>query len=327
MRKISFMSALVAVSVVSFLTGCQKNSADVVQSAEKVKLEISVPVAQTKVVSGINETAIKNYQVFLFNDNETLEAYVNQSAPDISLDCTLGAKTVVVITNAPAVNDVTSLSSLKSRASLLSDNSEDAFVMEGLKEVLIETTADVSITVPVARQVAKIELADVTTAFELPEYAAMSFTVSAVYLINVPADKKYFSTDAPTLWYNKSAYDAQDDNALIYDDMNDVAVSAESQYSTKNALYCYPNPTLEDAFETPWTERHTRLVVETVLGTETYYYPVTMPVIQQNKKYEVSLTITRPGSYSPDTIVDKFAANFSVTVKDWETGASVSEEI
>ena len=312
---------------VSLMTGCQKNDSDAALSDKKVRLEITVPVAETKVVTGVNETAIKNYQVFLFNDKDVLEAYVSQATPDISLDCTLGEKTVVVLTNAPAVNDATTLASLQSKASTLSDNSADAFVMEGLVEVAIETTEDVNIVVPVVRQVAKIELVNVTTDFELPEYEATPFSISAVYLINVPADKKYFGAEAPEIWFNKSAYDPGDDNSLIYDDMNDVAVTAGAQYSTRNALYCYPNPTQEDAFETPWTARHTRLVVETVLGDETYYYPVTMPVIQQNKKYEVSLTITRPGSYSPETVVDKFAADFAVTVKDWEVGASVSEEI
>lgn len=315
------------VCAVSLMAGCQKNESDAVMSDKKVRLGITVPVAETKVVAGVDETAIKNYQVFLFNDKDVLEAYVSQTASDISMDCTLGDKTVVVLANAPAVNDATTLASLLSKTSTLSDNSVDAFVMEGQVEVSIETTEDVNIVVPVVRQVAKIELVDVTTNFELPEYEAMAFSISSVYLINVPADKKYFGADAPEVWFNKSAYDPEDDNALIYDDMNDVAVTAGAQYSTRNALYCYPNPTLEDTFDTPWTARHTRLVVETVLGNETYYYPVTMPVIQQNKKYEVSLTITRPGAYSPDLVVDKFAADFAVTVKDWEVGASVSEEI
>lgn len=327
MSKFHYLCAALAVCVMSLLTGCVKSGQENISSEEKARLEISVPIAETKVISGMNETAIKNYQVFLFNDNDILEAYVNQSDPDISLDCTLGEKTVVVLANAPAVNDVTTLSSLKTMSTHLSENAVDAFVMEGLLEVVIESTENVSITIPVVRQVAKIELSDVTVAFELPEYVAMPFGITAVYLINVPADKKYFSTDAPQKWYNKSAYDSADDNSLIYDDMEGISVSAGAPYSTQNAFYCYPNPTLEDAFESPWTERHTRLVVEAVLGTETYYYPVTMPMIQQNKRYEVSLKITRPGSYSPDTVVDKFAADFAVTVKDWEVGASVSEEI
>ncbi len=327
MSKFSICVASVALCFMSVLASCQKESVSERGAGEKVRLEVSVPVAETKVVSGANETAIKNYQVFLFNDKDVLEAYVNCNDSDISLDCTLGQKTVVVLANAPSINDVTTLSALMAKKSSLSDNAADAFVMEGQVAITIETTKDVSVTVPVVRQVVKVELANVTTAFELAQYRNMSFKISSVYLINVAADKKYFSTEAPTLWLNQMGYISSDDNLLIYDDMEDVAVTTSTPYSTKNAFYTYPNPTVNDAFSTTWTARHTRLVVETLLGSTKYYYPVTLPVLQQNKSYEVSLKITRPGSETPDAVVDKFAADFEVTVKDWETGAAVSEEI
>lgn len=326
MSKSYFSMAVMAVSLMLFQTGCQKE-VPTSSSEEKVRLEVSVPVAETKVLSGASENATKNYQVFLFNDKNVLEAYVNCNTSDISLDCTMGSKTVVVLVNAPAINDVTTMPALLGKKSSLSDNAADAFVMEGQIQVSITTNKDVSVVVPVTRQVAKVELVDITTAFELPQYRNMSFKVSAVYLINVPADKKYFSTEAPTLWLNKMAYAQSDDNSLIYDDMEDFVVTDSSPYSADNAFYTYPNPTVDDSFSTTWGARHTRLVVETLLGTTRYYYPVTLPVLQQNKRYEVSLKITRPGSYSPDTVVDKFAADFAVTVKDWEVGASVSEEI
>lgn len=327
MSKSSLLKIAVALCFISILMSCQKDAISEKEAGGIARLEVSVPVAETKLVSGCNETAIKNYQVFLFNDKNVLEAYVNCSSSDISLDCTLGQKTVVVLANAPSINDVTTLSALMAKKSSLSDNAADAFVMEGKVQITIETTKDVSVTVPVVRQVAKVELANVTTAFELAQYRDMSFKISSVYLINVAADKKYFSTEAPTLWLNKMSYRSSDDNLLIYDDMAGVEVTSSSPYSTKNAFYAYPNPTVNDAFGTTWTARHTRLVVETLLGSTKYYYPVTLPVLQQNKRYEVSLKITRPGADTPDAVVDKFAADFEVTVKDWETGAAVSEEI
>lgn len=320
-------AAAAALCVMPALTGCQKSVVDVESSAEKVKLEISIPIAETKVIGGADETAIRNYQVFLFNDQEVLEAYVNKNTSDISMNCTMGNKTVAVLVNAPALNDVTTLSGLMGKQSLLSHNAADAFVMEGKVPVSIETTEDVSVEVPVYRKVSKVELVSVVTAFELPQHREAEFTVSSVYMINVAADAKYFGTSDPTLWYNKSGYVQTDDNLLIYDDMNDLAVNADAPYSKANAFYCYPNHAGSDSFAVEWCPRNTRLVVETKLDDETYYYPVTLPLLEQNKRYEVSLTITRPGSYVPDTIVDKFAAEFTVLVKDWEEGAPVSEEI
>ena len=318
---------MVAACVMTVFSSCQKDVVDEQLSAEKVRLEISVPIAMTKVVSGADETAINNYQVFVFNNQNVLEAYVKKNTADISLSCTMVSKKVVVLVNAPALTDITTLPELMNKPSLLADNAKNALVMEGMVSVDIVSTKDVSIEVPVYRKVAKVELVSLATAFELPQYRDAAFKVSSVYLINVPANTKYFGTDAPTLWFNKSKYVSSDSNSLIYDNMNDVAITSSSPYTAKNAFYCYPNPTSADSFADAWSPRNTRLVVEATLGNQKYYYPVTLPVLEKNKRYEVSLTITRPGSYVPDTIVDKFAADFTVTVKDWEKGASVVEEI
>ena len=104
-------------------------------------------------------------------------------------------------------------------------------------------------------------------------------------------------------------------------------MTSSASYDKKNTFYCYPNPESNDNFSSTWSPRHTRLVVEALLGDTRYYYPVTLPEIESNKIYDVNLKITRPGSSLPDIEVDKFAVGFTVQVKDWEIGASVSEEI
>jgi hypothetical protein len=327
MSRFLVRAALAAVCVLPVFIGCQENVIDMQSSAEMVRLEISVPISETKVISGADETAVKNYQVFLFNEQEVLEAYVNKSTADLSLNATLGLKTVVVLLNAPAINDITDLTELLSKKSLLSHNAPDAFVMEGLVNININTTKNVSVEVPVSRKVAKVELANVTAAFELPQYQTMPFKVSSVYLINVPADAKYLVSSAPSQWFNQSQHVASEVDNLIYDDMKSVVVSPESPYSTKNAFYCYPNPTAADSFSKTWTARRTRLVVEAMLGDQKYYYPVTLPKLESNKIYQVSLTITRPGSLSPDSVVDKFAAAIAVSITDWADGGTVTEDI
>lgn len=327
MRRFFEYAASAAVCVVTAFTGCQKNVVDEQSSAEMVNLEVSVPIEETKAVSGIDESMVKSCQVFVFNDNDILEAYVNGSSSKVDVKCTMGTKTVAVLVNAPAMNDVTVIDDLMAKRSSLSDNAVDAFVMEGMRPLEIESSENVKVEVHVTRKVAKVKLVDVTTSFELEQYREMPFKISSVYLINVPADNSYFMDSAPQVWFNKSGYAAADDNSLIYDDMNDVLVTPSSKYSTKNTFFCYPNPAEKDSFDGPWSARNTRLVVEALLGEQTYYYPVTLPRLEQNKSYEVSLTITRPGSYTPDTIVDKFAAEFSLFIEEWVTGGSVSEEI
>ena len=281
----------------------------------------------TKVTSGIDETAIKNYQVFLFNSDGTLEDCVSQSSSDIVLDCTMGKKTVVVLVNAPSMAEVTDYETLTAKKTSLSDNQADAFVMTGSTTVDIRSSQPDMITVQVSRKVAKIELASLEVDIDMPQYSSKSFKVSSVYLINVPAEMPYLEYATASVWYNKMGYTDANDNTLIYDDMDDFEVTADTPYTARNTFYCYANHTLTDTFSSTWTPRSTRLVVEAMLGDTKYYYPVTLPKINQNKKYEVNLKITRPGSLTPDTIVEKFTADFEVYIKDWQSGGTVDEEI
>ncbi|MBR5833944.1 MAG: hypothetical protein IKY48_05145 [Bacteroidales bacterium] len=327
MNRFFVKAAVAAVCVMAGFASCQKDVVEEISAQEMATLEISVPVEQTKVVGGADEAGVDNCQVFLFNDQGVLEAYASKDSKEIPISCTMGSKTVAVLVNAPAITDIKSLTQLRAKQSLLTHNTAESFVMQGLVSVNINTTKNVKIEVPVARMVAKVELASVVTSFEIAQYQNAEFKVSSVYLINVAADAKYFSTSAPTLWYNQRAYVSTDENALLYDDMEGVKVSSSEPYAAKNAFYAYPNPTGADSYSGSWTPRRTRLVVQATLDGQTYYYPVTLPALESNKRYEVRLTITRPGSYNPDTVVDKFAATVNVTIKDWEETEPVTEEI
>ena len=327
MRKNFIYAACVAVGFMSVLTGCHKELISENVSEDRVTVNVSVPISETKVVSVSNEAAIHNYQVFLFKEDGMIEDYVNQNTSDITLDCTLGKKTIVVLVNAPSFGYVMDLTTLAAQNSLLTDNEAGSFVMEGKVSVDITSLNSISITVPVTRKVARIELSSLNVAIDMPQYSSKTFTVSSVYLINVSAEMPYFEQAAPILWYNKTAYSSVDDNTLIYDDLGDFEITSETPYTTKNVFYCYPNNVTPDSFSETWSPRLTRLVVEAKLDGETYYYPITVPNIKQNKRYEVNLIITRPGAKSPDYEVDKLVADFKVSVADWGKGATVNEEI
>ena len=328
MRKINHYLTYVIAGVLSVVSSCQEKVDVENPSDEKVRLNVKVHMEDTKVLTEVNETAIKNYQVYVFNENERLEAYVNSNSPDIILECTPGKKTVAVLANAPELTQLSMLGSFKGYYSELNQNSPDAFVMEGMATVTIEKRTDNTVTVPVSRHVAKIELASLVVNFDIPTYNNLDFKVSEVFLINVPASKEYFHDAKPHIWYNKRGYVDTDPNELIYDNMNNVVVTSTKGYTRKNVFYCYPNPQEEDDFRTDmWTYRHTRLVVKAEFLNNVYYYPVTLPVIEQNKHYQVSLTITRLGAESPDAVVKEYPSDFSVTVTDWGTPIPVPDKI
>ena len=296
------------------------------ESNERVTLSVYVPDQQTKLTTVPDEVKISNYQVFVYNSSDVLEAYANRNSSEITMECTVGPMKIVVIVNAPAISAGVTYEELVACRSLLSDNSPGRFVMVGIVSETLTSTSS-SVTVPVSRLVSKVRLAHLETAFEMPQYRSMPFKISSVYLINVPADCGYLSSGPVSEWYNKSGYDSGDENGLIYDDMNDIPVSPASPYGKVNTFYCYSNPYVQDSFQSSWSARRTRLVVEAQLGTDRYCYPVTLPVLEANKIYDVSLTVTRPGADNPDNEVDKYSVGFKITVCDWVAGESVNAEI
>ena len=323
-----FIKAIIAsLSLTAVFTACQKEISDDMPSTQRVQLKISVPVDQTKVVSEMDESYVRDYQVFMFDTYYQIEDYVCQSYPDFTLDCVLGKKYIVVLVNAPAMGDIMDYPTLLSRYSNLSDNNEGAFVMAGYTSLEIKSSKPDPVSVQVTRKVAKVILSSLNVAIDMPQYSSKPFKVSSVYLINVPAQMLYLDYVASNVWYNKMGYDAEDDNTLIYDDMNDFEVTAETPYTSKNTFYCYANHVLSDSFSSVWGIRNTRLVVEAKIGEEKYYYPVTLPKLEQNKVYEVKLTITRPGAEKPDCVIDKFSSTFNVYINDWVSGGTVTEEI
>lgn len=327
MRRFLSFAACAAASVLAVFTGCQKDVMSDHKSDEKVTLKVSVQNPDTKVMSGADETGIKSYQVFLFNENGVVEDYVNQASSDITLDCTTGDKTVIVLANAPDLGDVVDMEMLSTKTSLLSDNAPDALVMEGRQNVKILSSDGAYISVAVARKVARVELASLKLAIDMPQYNSLPFKVQSVYLINVPAEMPYFNYVESSLWYNKSGYVQEDYNDLIYDDMEDFEITAETPYTAQNVFYCYPNKIPQDSFEAEWCPRNTRLVVEATLGDEKYYYPVKLPKLEHNMRYEVNLVITRPGLPTPDSNFKKFDADFNITVSEWIQGSKISQEI
>ena len=309
------------------LTACNEQVIELSdESVGKVELGVTLPAAMTKVSGASSENDVNDLQIFVFDDSGSLEAYGHTASTSLTLNCFPGSKTVVALVNAPALSDVTSYSELTATASALSDNAVSSLVMEG--EVPVDLKASTSVTVPVERIVAKVTLTKIVNALELDYHRKMTFAVTSVYLINVAGDRKYLSDSDPALdkWYHKMKYESANTLPFLYDAPK-TSVKYGTTYSSQHHFYCYPNHTETDANEGTWTARKTRLVVEATLGGETCYYPVTLTDIDQNTAYTVTLTVTRPGSPSPDIPVSTEEATFTVKVRDWTDGADYTETI
>lgn len=291
---------------------------------EMIELGVSLPSGMTKVTGESGEGAVADLQVFVFDESGALEAYGHTASSSLTLNCYPGSKKAVALVNAPSYSEITSYSGLTAKLSSLTDNAVGRLVMEG--ETDVRLTSSTSVTVPVSRIAAKITLKSVVNAMELEYHRKQTFALTSVYLINVAGDREYLGDSAPTQWYNKMKYESASPS-FLWQSLNGKVLSYSGTHDDGNYFYCYPNHTEEDFNDGSWKPRHTRLVVEATLGGNTCYYPVTLPEVDQNTAYEISLTVTRPGSDSPDDPVDTHSAEFKIKVVDWIDGGDINETI
>lgn len=291
----------------------------------KVELEVNLPVALTRVPGESDDDDVNTLQVFVFDPSGKLEAYEYDYADAVSLKCLPGTKTVAALVNAPLIPEISSYSQLTSTVSRLSNNVLKGLVMEGKMEVDLSTSQKV--VVPVSRLVAKITLSKIENAMDLDYHRKMEFILNSVYLVNVAGDKKYLVNDPAETWINKGVNE-KGSLVYVYDTLNDTKLSYLSSYTDKHYFYCYPNHTEQDGSDTgEWSPRYTRLVVEATLGGEKCYYPVSLPKVEQNTTYDISIKVTRPGSDSPDKPVSTYAAEFTVEVNEWIPTDAIEEII
>lgn len=295
------------------------------ENAGKVELGVTLPAGMTKVTDVSNEDAVNDLQVFVFNESGNLEAYGRDQNSSLTLKCLPGSKNVVALVNAPLMSSIASYQELKGKKSALTDNKVGSLVMEGEKAIDLDVSSNV--TIPVKRIVAKVKLSKIVNALQLDYHKKMTFAITSVYLINVAGEKVYLGEPVPEVWYNEMEYMSSAPE-FLWQNLGGTVIASGQTYSTPHYFYCYPNHTANDVNGgTSWTPRYTRLVVEATLDGKTCYYPVSLEKVDQNTTYDISLTVNRPGSDSPDKPVDSQDAKFSIEVVEWADGGSIDETI
>ena len=331
MRNIAFLAA-VAATLCTVACNKELTTAKVETPSEAVQLaDLTLSIVgnapATKSADADfddDHSEVSNVQFFVF-DGEVLDAYKKiGSATSTTMTVKAGDKTVWAVVNAPDISNVTTLTQLKAVSSTLLNNASN-FVMVGSDTATVPSEDPIEIEVK--RIASRVVVKKVTAAFSNPAYASMSCKLVKMFLINAPGDINLELTSAPTTWYAKRAYEAV---TGLTDHLSTSGANHElntSAFETECRHYCYPNPTVADSQSTTWSARHTRMVIEVLLGSETFYYPITLPVLEPGKSYEIeNLTITRKGSNNPDQPISLSDATFEISVKNW-TVVPVTEGI
>lgn len=301
-----YFAALAALAIVA----CNEkpiNESLCVEEQKQVQLTVTVDDGTTKITGSSDDKNINDIQIFVFDKYGVYETSASSATMPVTLTCTAGEKQIVALVNAEPEENVKNLADLSARKAYLADSSGEDLVMVGDANVTLFESAPVSISVK--RLAAKVLLKSVTLSFALPQHRDLSFEITSVYLINAVGDKAYMSGSTPTIWYNVGAYDPSNSLPMLYDAVTEgVIVSGDNPYNIDHYFYCYPNA----------TATKTRLVIEALIGGNTYYYPITLDQIESNNMYAYDVKLTRPGTDSPDLPIQEGSVNFSVTVQGWD---------
>lgn len=316
----------------------EKKTAEQEMATLEVKVSDGLTTRATSVDDDAIGTAAGSIQVLVFNSEGDLVTFGENAASSTSVSMTVPTGTVTcyaVVNSSQDLSTISTESNLLKIKSYLKNNSVTQMEMIGSTSKTIAAGSN-SASVAVKRFASKVQIDKITPAFTSPAHKAMEFKLTGIYLINVngtcPYTQVSTATSESTNWYNKRKYVSGDCNALISDILS-TAVTMQTTagvvtpYSTPHYLYCYPNPVTTDVSETTWSNRISRLVVETTLDGTTYYYPVNIPTPVCNTLYKITdMKITGLGSDSPDKPVQKGTLSVSITVTDWATGFSKEVE-
>ena len=328
------MKKMIPASIVclTLLASCNKQESvpQPLERGEKAVLNVSISGgAQSKAIV-FDENKVNSLQVFVFNGN-MLDVYGSvNSAMNLTLNATVGDRTVYALVNAPDLSSISELDGLKAAISQLSDNAPNSFVMVGSDTPTLAQNSN--ITIVVNRLAARIRVQKVTRNLSSPGLASLdasSFKLVRIYAADAVVKNNYSLTLAPPYsWKNStlggSTIDASDE-LLLRKPSSLATIAQNASYTEDLCVYVYPNLTEEDSD----SAHCTRLVVECLIDRKFYTYPVSIPKIQANRSYDIKeLVLTRLGNQSngDDTIdsgetevIESFEIPFGIGIQDWTT--------
>lgn len=292
------------------------------EAAGKCTLTVNVGALSTKTtaMSSVAEEKVNSLQVYVYDSSGAIEYYGKiEDASSLTFEVVPGEKTICALVNAASNSDIPTKNKFLAYPTLLSENSLTNFVMAGTESK--EITKAETITIPVSRIASKIILNKITTRYSS---ASMNGTtkIKSVYLVNVPVSSTLLSDNYNiSEWVNMTKFVSSSCNSFVSESNVDYDISGNGSNTDVHWFYSYPNPTTEDSSSSTWCARKTRLVVETEYGGQTYYYPITLPVLQRNYKYVITeLIITRLGSKDPDVPVSMKECKFDLEIVKWQNG-------
>ena len=318
MRKIALIIPLLVCCM-----ACSRDGLEYYQTGTEKTYPVTFGFAsdlRTRLTGTPADGTINDIQLLVFDENGRIESYANESGSSASVYVTAGEKTVWAVGNGPDLSMVYDLDDMDDVQVTLASQAAGDLCMYATTECTVPL--EDGLVLQANRVTSRIRLQNITHLIEDEPFRTSGLRIEQIFVTNTP---KYslFCDDAPTQWYNRCGYEPTNSHdALLFQGVG-VDLDYGDSIDTEYRFYACQNPTTADTFASTFSARHTRLVVKTSCSGTTYYYPITLPVLEGNKSYDITnLEILSYGSDIPEFDLKWYPVKFSVSLSEWSTSSS-----
>lgn len=314
-------------AVVTLLVGCNKEGGPAIPSVKDENKDlVSFKFSGTKPVTlSSNEDDINSVLVFVFNEDGTLDASLSSTDEIVTLPVSAGKnKTAYAILNPQSdySRSVATIADLKTITDTRLNTTQGTalFGMAGKSDAFdVPCSSNEPISIGVDRMVLKVVLKKITNNLA-PEIGALE--VTNVFLSNIPVYGRYFDFPASDSFINFRGRNLSSYTWFTHGTVS-VPISNGAFDETKYYFYSYENPFTADSTSEVVSSRYTRLIVETRIQGQTYFYIVSLNAfaedlkLYRNRQYIVSLVVKNIGSLDPEVPTTPTSLDFTVQIVPW----------
>lgn len=315
---------------------------------EKQPVYLKINGIGTKALSdNPNEEKINDLQVFIYRTGadgvEICDSYYHFNESDeriIYVDPTYSSDTYRIAVYANHRTFSSGETEFDDWA-LFSDESADNFQMygkaQGKQSDIIKNN---TLSITLIRHCSKIAVKKITTKWTNSANNLKDFKLKGMYLMDVPGiSGNHYEIGASAgntddLWQNKNGHTSTSHDALLYDSIDDEAVTEADPYETGHVFYGFISSNTEYNNSVTWKPSGTRLVIEAEFDGKPCYYAIKLNNLIENRESEdirnmeiifENITITKPGSDFPySELPTESPVTVNVTVQTWQPGFSGS---
>lgn len=185
-----------------------------------------------------------------------------------------------------------------------------------------------SIEIDLVRHCSKVSVNEIAVEWKNEANRYKKFRLKGLYLMDAMGmicNLYGYTGQSPVAWYNMNGYEPGPQDALLYNEIDDIEIDESTAYDVSHTLYGYiSDKTVYNSSET-WAEGGTRLVIEAEFNEQPCYYAI---AVNRNGLSDIRNThfvfdkikITRPGADKPYTAMpEEESVSVSFHVKEWHT--------